>query len=150
MQARCQQGTRKQCGWQMKQPPDRRVPRSNAPADQAPAGSGATRNEAEPGEQTPMSRAAGNRCTDAGHAPRTSLSGRMKHFVPSRLAKATAAVCRGYLLPPPRGLPPHLWSHDMDTFGQTAVNISTPHIACVHTSKSECNHSLTMLETRRI
>ena len=96
-----------------------------------------------------MSRAAGNRCTDAGYAPRTSLSGRMKHFVPSRLAKATAAVCRGYLLPP-RGLPPHLWSHDMDTFGQTAVNISTPHIACVHTSKSECNHSLTMLETRRI
>ena len=59
--------------------------------DHAPAGSSATLNEAEPGEQAPRSRAAGNRGTGAGNGPGTSLSERMKHFVPSRLAKPTAA-----------------------------------------------------------
>ena len=100
--------------------------------DHAPAGSSATLNEAEPGEQAPRSRAAGNRGTGAGNGPGTSLSERMKHFVPSRLAKPTASVCRACLLPP-RGLPSALWSHDLDTFGRTAVNISRPHIASGHT-----------------
>ena len=148
MQARCQQGTRQQPGWQMKQPPDRRVPRSSAPRGPSSRGirchterSGARGADSEEQSRGEPMHGCGQRTPDLAFGT-DDIS-----YHPAWLKRLRP--CAEVTCCPPRGLPPHLWSHDMDTFGQTAVNISTPHIACVHTSKSECNHSLTMMETRR-